>query len=545
MRKVAAALFAMVILAVGVARSEIRPLGPYSISGLGVIGDLRLGNTCVTSAGGRTYCGLNASHLSFFADNTVSLERLYQLALVSDNGVAAYCLKSAGDNTFYWGACTGTVTSVTGDSMIGVATGTTTPALSLVDNSITSAKIQDNAISQRHIKFPTTNGYVRIFSPVASWVRYDMFRSSDDTVTSRFEMDDTGEIYIKSTRGSDHLFIGSLDFDPGSMATFLNGGAGTYLQISGQDNVIIDPPLYLTVPLGVASGGTGSATAAVALTNLGGDNASNLSLGTLPDARIGDNTITGTKIVDGTIASVDLADNSVIQNKIKFPVTGGYAKFYSPSASYARYGMLTDAGTVLSRFDLYNNGEIYLWATGAGSIDLDPSVPGMNISGVAGSRLLIDTFDTVEISSPAYLSAALPAPYDNSTKAATTAYVDQRYQYDQVNLNAPTLADNVIFTGPLPRARTLDNVIFLVQDNTGKLSGASTDNVTVNLSYCSNIATPTCTNVFASDQTATGAAILAPALDSTTPAEGDYMRVTFSAANMVDKKLYIRVRYHE
>jgi len=88
-------------------------------------------------------------------------------------------------------------------------------------------------------------------------------------------------------------------------------------------------------------------------------------------------------------------------------------------------------------------------------------------------------------------------------------------------------------------------VVFLVQDNTGKLSGSANDNVTANISYCSSIATPTCTNVFSSDQTVTGSAILAPALNNTAPAAGDYLRVTISAANMANKKLYIRVRYRE
>jgi hypothetical protein len=41
----------------------------------------------------------------------------------------------------------GTVTEVTGNSMIGVATGTSVPALSLTDNSITGAKLLDNTIT--------------------------------------------------------------------------------------------------------------------------------------------------------------------------------------------------------------------------------------------------------------------------------------------------------------------------------------------------------------------------------------------------------------
>ena len=104
-----AAVLSMLVISLALgpvwSATEIRMTGMYTDHGLGVTGDHRLGNTCVVSPGGRTYCGLNASHLSFFADNTLSLETLYQLALITNNGVAAYCLKSNGDNTFSWGAC--------------------------------------------------------------------------------------------------------------------------------------------------------------------------------------------------------------------------------------------------------------------------------------------------------------------------------------------------------------------------------------------------------------------------------------------------------
>lgn len=118
-------------------------------------------------------------------------------------------------------------------------------------------------------------------------------------------------------------------------------------------------------------------------------------------------------------------------------------------------------------------------------------------------------------------------------------------KYYRVTIDAPTTADNVVIDGPIPFAQVWDNVLIIVQDTTGKLSGSASDNVTVNLSYCSSIATPTCTNVFTTDQTATGAAILTPALNNTAPSAADYIRVTVSAANMTSKKVYIRARYVE
>ena len=173
-------------------------------------------------------------------------------SLPSQTGNSGKVLTTDGSNAS-WGSAT---TSLPWDNITGT------------DNSITSAKIQDNAIAQRHIKFPTTGGYVRIWSPAADSVRYNMFKA-DGTIIGRFELDDTGDVYLKSIRASDSAFVGSLEFDPVSFATFLSGAAGTWLRITGHDNVGITPPLYLTVPLGVASGGTGSDNAAGARTNLG------------------------------------------------------------------------------------------------------------------------------------------------------------------------------------------------------------------------------------------------------------------------------------
>jgi hypothetical protein len=145
---------------------------------------------------------------------------------------------------------------------------------------------------------------------------------------------------------------------------------------------------------------------------------------------------------------------------------------------------------------------------------------------------------------PTGTTGVTQAAYDNSAKIATTAYVDHVIRYHRLNIDMPTTSDNIVFAGPLDRGQTIDNVLFLVQDSTGKLSGASTDNVAVNISYCSSISTPTCTNVFTSDQTVTGEAISAGAMNNTAAPNGAYMRVTISSSNMGSgKKLYIRIKY--
>lgn len=110
------AILGVLISSLAFGATEIRMTGMYVDHGLGVAGDHRLGNTCTTSTGLRYYCGLNASHLSFFADNQVSLELLYQFALAADNGVAGWSLHSNGDNTFYW-AAGGSATSLPWDNI--------------------------------------------------------------------------------------------------------------------------------------------------------------------------------------------------------------------------------------------------------------------------------------------------------------------------------------------------------------------------------------------------------------------------------------------
>jgi hypothetical protein len=80
MKRIIVLILACVLLAsYAWAVEEIRPLGMSSATG-GYSGDLRVGNTCTTSPQGKYYCGVNARHIYFFTDNTVSVDDLYPLA---------------------------------------------------------------------------------------------------------------------------------------------------------------------------------------------------------------------------------------------------------------------------------------------------------------------------------------------------------------------------------------------------------------------------------------------------------------------------------
>lgn len=193
MRKIAlVALIVVALMASAVVTfpaTEIRQIGPYVDHGLGVSGDLRLGNTCVVSAGGRTYCGLNASHLSFFADNTVSLELLYQLALASDNGVNGYFLRSNGDNTFTWATPAGTgdfsgPASSTDNALVifngtGGKTGKNSPCTVRTDNVLTCPEGFSATQSA------TAAGYVRLYELSGNGTNYIHMTAPDNIAMNR------------------------------------------------------------------------------------------------------------------------------------------------------------------------------------------------------------------------------------------------------------------------------------------------------------------------------------------------------------------------
>jgi len=69
------------------------------------VGDINFGSGVFLDTAGLTLYKVNADNVPFSQDNGVKVGILYYLALAVDNGVSTYCLKSAGDNTFYWGEC--------------------------------------------------------------------------------------------------------------------------------------------------------------------------------------------------------------------------------------------------------------------------------------------------------------------------------------------------------------------------------------------------------------------------------------------------------
>ncbi len=301
----------------------------------------------------------------------------------------------------------------------------------------------------------------------------------------------------------------------------------------------------LSATLAIGSGGTGATTASAALTALGGDNASNLSTGTIPAARVPtlNQSTTGTAggLVFGSDARGDLPVRGasaygrlLIGTSGKILTTDGTDpawSAYTVASPGATGAVLTSDGTNWTR----NAAPAISAANMTSFPTLNQNTTG-TASNVSGTPAL-----------PNGTTATSQSAHDNGTKLATTRYVDGRDQFYRFNIDAPAVTDNVMFDGPLFVGITLDNVVFVVTDNTGKRSGASTDNVTVNIIYCgaADNTVAQCTKVFTSDQTPTGAAVLTPALNNTTPGTGNYLRFYVAATNMTNKKLYVRIRYRE
>lgn len=80
------------------------------------VGDINFGSGTFTDTAGLVLYKVNADNVPFSQDNDVKVGTLYYLALAADNGVSSYCLKSAGDNTFYWGVCS-TVSDISWDNV--------------------------------------------------------------------------------------------------------------------------------------------------------------------------------------------------------------------------------------------------------------------------------------------------------------------------------------------------------------------------------------------------------------------------------------------
>lgn len=196
---------------------------------------------------------------------------------------------------------------------------------------------------------------------------------------------------------------------------------------------------------------------------------------------------------------------------------------------------------LLSASVAYGSGIFGAGGGGGGGIPADNSVTSAQIldNTILGGKI------NSSAAMPNGVTATTQAANDNSTKLATTAYVDQMANYHRIIIDGPTTSDNVTFAGPLDRSQIIDNVVMMVQSTNGVRTGATTDNVTINFAYCAadNTAWASCTKIFTSDQTVTGGATLSPTVNNPNLPSTYYLRIGISASNMSLKKLYIRIRY--
>ena len=261
-----------------------------------------------------------------------------------------------------------------------------------------------------------------------------------------------------------------------------------------------------------------------------------------PTANLNNSTMDNTIITRGSI------DNAVVGGTT--PAAGAFSSLTVGGVSNTEFSYLNGLdGNIQDLLDLKRALDNLTFTGSAATFDnevtatqfnttcsYDDNTCGLNIS-VSGPPATAPSGDLI------WDNTAKALKVGNSTNFDVIA---PSYKYYRGAIDQPVAGDNTIFDGPLEFAQVLDNVIFIVQDNTGKLSGSANDNVTLNFSYCSEISTHTCTDVFTSAPTPTGAAILAPDLDNATPSAGDYIRISIGAnSNMTNKKLYIRIRYKE
>ncbi len=352
----------------------------------------------------------------------------------------------------------------------------------------------------------------------------------------------------------------------GSVASWGTAGAGSGDMASGtwdnDTNGAID----------VAKGGTNATSAGAALTSLGAEavanKSDNVSLGTSATlyptqnavksyadtglalkAPIASPTFTGTLTVaagtDGsrglflnsnTTATCAAGDNGVkfVGGVMFFCYNGTLKSPLDNSSSPATIGAAATNQTmnIGTTAVAINRASAALVLTGITSID-GSAATATTAGNLSGTPAV-----------PNGTTATTQSPNDNTGKIATNAYVDQRYEYERVVIDQPALSDNIIIAGPLDRAWTIDNVVVVIQDNTGKLSTAATDNVTFNVQYGATSAFGSPTNVFTSNVVATGAVDYSAALNNTAPLTNYYIRVVFSVVNMTNKKFYIRIKYH-
>jgi len=212
--------------------------------------------------------------------------------------------------------------------------------------------------------------------------------------------------------------------------------------------------------------------------------------------------------------------------------------------SYANVGTLTDTKTCIFTAGtgiVCNTTPTVYFATdgtfyiGTTQMAINRASAGQTIAGL--------TLTTAELGSS---TATTQSANDNSTKVATTAYVDQRAEYHRLVIDGPTTADNIVFFGPSDRAQVIDNAVMILTDNTGVMS-TSTDNVTANIYICAaaNTAMASCTKLYTNDRVVYQSVDTA-VINNAAVASGYYLRVGIAATagtTISNRKLYIRLKY--
>lgn len=445
------ALIGMLIsaLAIPVDSAELRKLGMRINTGLGVAGDIYFGNTCYLTPSPHftIVCGLNMSHIPFFADNTYTGETLAPLAaktpwrlFYTDNagtltplvlGTVGYALTSGGASAApTWSAggagdMTKAVYDSGNDGVVDSAIATVVQDNLIVNADINSAagivgsKLADNTIDVSKIKLNLDSGGYSLFLNAANRIEWSHY---DNTATRviRVATYDDGEFFVASYP---------------SGATFSLGALGA------------------------------SAFSVVA------------------------NSITLGAISNAELSYLDLVTSPIqTQLNAKGDVVG-------PSSDTTGYlAVIDNTGKVISRGPCYVAGDNTLICSNGFSVPQDPVIPGdlkmyelsgngTNYVGYKAPDNVTETYQLVMPPAKGTVGQSRRLASDNVTEEWYTPASGGTKAFDFV-FGAPASTNNTAIK-TLPTASTIAEIGGIFTDSSGDISTTPADNVAVQLSFCS------------------------------------------------------------